>query len=224
MSTWVEPPPPRRQGFGCFARGCVILLVFGIVLAIACFAGIYWGLQQHSAIVHGIYWLAKTHSIAEAPVPVPEFNASENQIQSLQERWEDFEQKTRAAQPAEIELTADDINILIVTNRDIRGKVFVSIDGSQLHLQTSIPFGELLGRRGYYFNDDITVEFKDAESLENPQLSRLIVNDKEVPSDLLNWKYRSKRLRDYLADYPNSYDIRTIEIRDGKMILRSRAD
>jgi hypothetical protein len=224
MNTWVEPPPPRRQGLGCFARGCLILLVFGTVLAIACFAGIYWGLQQHSAIVHGIYWLAKTHSIAEAPVPVPEFNASENQIQSVQERWQDFEQKTRAGQPAEIELTADDINILIVTNRDIRGKVFVSIDGSQLHLQTSIPFGELLSLPGYYFNDDITVEFKDAESLENPQLSRLIVNEKQVPSDLLSWKYRSRRLREYVADYRNDHNVGSVAVRDGKVILRSRTE
>lgn len=224
MSTWVEPPPPRRQGLGCFARGCLILLVFGTVLAIACFAGMYWGFQRNSAIVKGIYWLAKTHSIAEAGVPVPEFNASENQIQSVQERWEDFEQKTRAGQPAEIELTADDINILIVTNRDIRGKVFASIDGSQLRLQTSIPFGELLGLRGYYFNDDITVEFKDAESLENPQLSRLVVNEKQVPSDLLSWKYRSRRLREYVADYRNDHNVGSIAVRDGKVILRSRTE
>ena len=223
MNTWVEPPP-RRQGFGCFARGCLILLVFAIVLAIACFAGMYWGFQRHSAIVHGIYWLAKTHSIAEAPVPVPEFNASENQIQSIRERWEDFEQKTRAGQPAEIELTADDINTLIVTNRDIRGKVFVSIDGSQVRLQASIPFGELIGRRGYYFNGEITVEFKDAESLENPQLNRLIVNGEQVPSDLLDWKYRSRRLRDYVADYRNDLNVGSIAVRDGKVILRSRTE
>ena len=221
MNTWVEPPP-RRQGLGCFARGCLILLVFGIVLAIACLAGMYWGFQRHSAIVHGIYWLAKTHSIAEAPAPVPEFNASENQIQSVQERWEDFEQKARAGQPSEIELTADDINTLIVTNRDIRGKVFVSIDGSQVRLQASIPFGELIGRRGYYFNGEITVEFKDAESLENPQLNRLIVNGEQVPSDLLDWKYRSRRLRDYVADYRNDLNVGSIEVRDGKVILRSR--
>jgi len=223
MNTWVEPPP-RRQGFGCFARGCLILLVFAIVLAIACFAGMYWGFQRHSAIVHGIYWLAKTHSIAEAPVPVPEFNASENQIQSVRERWQDFEQKTRAGQPAEIELTADDINTLIVTNRDIRGKVFVSIDGSQVRLQASIPFGELIGRRGYYFNGEITVEFKDAESLENPQLNRLIVNGEQVPSDLLDWRYRSRRLRDYVADYRNDLNVGSIAVRDGKVILRSRTE
>src|ERR1700757_1191709 len=157
MSTWVEPPPPRRQGLGCFARGCLILLVFGIVLAIACFAGMYWGFQQHSAIVHGIYWLAKTHSIAEAPAPVPEFTGSDTQIQSVRERWQDFEQKTRAGQAAEIELTADDINALIAANRDARGKVFVAIDRNQLRVQASIPLGEVLGRPGYYFNGDITV-------------------------------------------------------------------
>ncbi len=223
MNTWVEPPPPRRQGLGCFARGCLILLVFGTVLAIACFAGIYWGLQQHSAIVHGIYWLAKTHSIAEAPVPVPEFNASENQIQSVQERWQDFEQKTRAGQAAEIELTADDVNSLIAANRDKRWKAFVSMEDNRLRLQTSVPLGEFLSRSGY-FNGDIMIQLNGGQSLENPQLNRIVVNSEPVPRDLLNWKYRSRRLRDYIAEYRNSYDIGTIEIRDGKLILRSRTD
>jgi hypothetical protein len=100
----------------------------------------------------------------------------------------------------------------------------VSIDGNQLRLQASVPLGEFLGRPGYYFNGDITVELKGAESLENPQLNRIVVNGKQVPSDLLNWKYRSRRLHEYLADYRNSYDIGTIEVRDGKLILRSRTE
>jgi hypothetical protein len=223
MNTWVEAPP-RRKGLGCFARGCLILLVFAIVLAIACFAGMYWGFQRHSAIVHGIYWLAKTHSLAEAPAPVPEFTASDDQIQAVRERWQDFEQRTRAGQPAEIELSPDDINSMIAASRDVRGKIFVSIDGNQLRLQASVPLGEFLGRRGHYFNGDITVEFKGAESLENPQLNRIAVNGEQVPSDLLNWKYRSRRLHEYLADYGDSYDIGTIEVRDGKLTLRSRTE
>ena len=223
MNTWVEAPP-RQKGLGCFARGCLILLVFAIVLAIACFAGMYWGFQRYSAIAKGIYWLAKTHSIAEAPAPVPEFTGSDTQSQSVRERWQDFEQKTRAGQAAEIDLTADDINALIAANRGARGKVFVSIDGNQLRLQASVPLGEVLGRPGYYFNGDITAEFKGAESLDNPQLNRLVVNGEQVPSDLLNWKYRSRRLREYLADYRNSYDIGTIEVREDKLILRSRTE
>ena len=137
---------------------------------------------------------------------------------------QDFEQKTRAGQAAEIELTADDINALIAANRDARGKVFASINGNQLRLQASVPLGEVLGRPGYFFNGDITVEFKGAESLDNPQLNRIVVNGEQVPSDLLNWKYRSRRLREYLADYRDEYDIGAVEVRDGKLVLRSRTE
>src|SRR5919201_3734954 len=98
MNTGIETPP-RRKGLGCFARGCLILLIFAIVLAIACFAGMSWGLHRHSALFYGSYWLAKTRSIAQAPTPVPEFSASDQRIQSVGERWQDFEQQTRAGQP-----------------------------------------------------------------------------------------------------------------------------
>jgi hypothetical protein len=223
MSTWVEAPP-RQSGLGCFARGCLILLVFAIVLAIACCAGVWWGLQRHSAIVQGIYWLAKTHSIAESPVAVPEFSASDAQIQRFGERWQDFEQKTRAGQPAEIELSADDINTLIFTNADARGKVFVSIEGNQLRVQASVPMENILSRPGYYFNGDVTIELKGMQSLGDPQLNRIVVNGEQVPSGLLSWKYRSRRLQEYLADYRNNYNLGTIEIRDGKVVLRSRTE
>ncbi len=223
MSTWVEAPP-RRKGLGCLARGCLILLVFAIVLAIACFAGMYWGLHRHSALFYGSYWLAKTRSIAEAPAPVPEFSASDQQIQRVRERWQDFEQKTRAGQPAEIELSADDINALIATSEDVRRKVFASIDGNQLRLQVSLPIGGVLGRPGYYFNGDVVIELKGAESLDSPQFSRITINGGQAPTDFLNWKYRSRQLREYLAEQRNAYDVGTIEIRDGKVILHSRTN
>jgi hypothetical protein len=223
MNGWVEAPPPRR-GLGCFGRGCLILAVFATVLALACLAGMYWGFQRHSAIIHGIYWLTKAQAIAQKPVPIPEFTASDAQVQSVHERCEDFEQKARAGQPAELELTADDANTLIATGQETRGKMFVSIDGDRLRCQASVPLGEVMGRSGYYFNGDIVVELNRAESLENPQLNRITVNGEPVPSDLLNWKYRSKRLRDYVVDYRNDSGLATIEIRDGKLILKSHTD
>jgi hypothetical protein len=223
VNTWVEAPP-RRKGLGCFARGCLIVLVFAIVLAIACFAGMYWGLHRHSALFYGSYWLAKTRSIAEAPTPVREFRASDQQLQGFRERWQDFEQKTRAGQPAEIELSGDDVNSLIATSEDVRGKVFGSVEANQLRLQASVPIGGFLGRPGYYFNGDVIIVLKGAQPLDNPQFSRITINGEQVPSDFLNWKYRSRHLREYLADQRNAYDIGTIEIRDGKVILRSRTE
>jgi len=223
MNTWVEAPP-RRKGLGCFARGCLILLIFAIVLAIAGFAGMYWGLHRHSALFYGSYWLAKTRSIAEAQTTVPEFSGSDQQTQRVRERWEEFEQKTRAGQPAEIELSADDINALIATTEDVRGKMFASIEGNQLRLQMSVPIGQFLGRPGYYFNGDVIIEPKGQQSLDNPQFSRITINEQQVPTDFLNWKYRSRQLREYLAEQQNAYDVGTIEIRGGKVILRSRTN
>ncbi len=223
MNGWVDAPP-RRKRSGCFARGCLILVVFAVVLGIACFAGMYWGLHRHSAIFHGLYWLTKAQAIGQTPVPIPQFTASDAQIQSVHERCEDFEQKARAGQAAELELTPDDINTLIAANQDARGKVFVSIDGVRLRCQASVPLGEFIGRSGYYFNGDIAVELENAESVENPELNRIIVNGEPVPSDLLNWKYRSKQLRDYLVEYRNDSGVGTIAIRDGKLILRSRTE
>jgi hypothetical protein len=200
------------------------LLIFAIVLAIAGFAGLYWGLHRNSALFYGSYWLAKTRSLAQAPTPVPEFNASEQQIQLVQERWQDFEQKTRAGQAAEIELSADDINALIATSEDTRGKVFVSIDGNQVRIQASVPIEGLLGRPGYYFNGDVVTELQGGQSLDGPRISRITINGEQVPTDFLGWKYRYRQLREYLADQRNAYEIGTMEIRDGKVILRSRIE
>jgi len=223
MNTWVEAPP-RRKGLGCFARGCLTLSIFAIVLAIAGFAGMYWGLHRHSALFYGSYWMAKTRSIANAPTPVPEFNASDQQIQLVQERWQDFEQKTRAGQSADIEFSGDDINALIATSEDVRGKVFVSIDGNQLRLQVSVPIGKFFGRQGYYFNGDVIIELDGVQSPDGPRFSRLTINGEPAPTDFLDWKYHSRQLREYVADQRNAYDISTIEVRDGKVIVRSRAN
>ncbi len=100
----------------------------------------------------------------------------------------------------------------------------MSIEGDKLRVQASLPLGEILSRPGYYFNGDVTAEFKSPESLENPQLNRVVVNGEQVPSDLLNWKYRSRRLGDYVADYRNEHNVGTIDVRDGKVILRSRTE
>jgi len=224
MNTWIEPPPPQRKGMGCFARGCLILLVFALVLILACCAGLYWGYRQQSAVVRGAYFLAKTHVITDSPRPVPQYNAPEQEIQAVKGRWQDFEHAVRERQPVEIELTADDINGLIAANRHARGKVFVSIEGNRLSLQTSLPLNKYLGQSRYYLSGDITIQSDAAASLAKPRLESVAVNSQPVPHDLLDWKYRSRSLRDYLAEYSPIPDVGTIQICDGKVILRSRGE
>jgi hypothetical protein len=222
MNTWVEPPPPKSTG--CFAKGCLILAVFAVILAIACSAGIYWGLRHHSAIVRGMYWLTKTRAITNAPSPIPRSETSDAKIEATLERWRNFETTVRAGQPAEIELTADEINDLIASDPDVRHKMFVSIEGNRLRAQISLPLGEMAGRSGYYFNCEITIQSDGTESLVTPRLSSITINNQRLPPDVLDWKFRSRPLRDYLAENAEPWNATTFEIRDGKLILRSGSE
>jgi hypothetical protein len=113
---------------------------------------------------------------------------------------------------------------MIAMTEGVRGKVFASIDGDQFHLQASAPIGGFLGRPGYYFNGEVVIELQGAQSPDNPRFNRLTINGEQVPMDFLDWKYRSRRLREYVTDERNAYDIGTIEIRDNKVILRSRTN
>jgi hypothetical protein len=102
--------------------------------------------------------------------------------------------------------------------------VFVSTDRDQLRLQLSVPIGEFFGREGYYFNGDVVIELEGTQSLDDPRFRRVMINGQQVPTDFLDWKYRFRQLREYLAEQGNAYEIGTIEIRDSKVVVRSHAD
>jgi hypothetical protein len=220
-NTWIEPPPPQK-GMGCFAKGCLILLVFAFVLMVACCVGLYWGFRHHSALLRGGYWLTRTHAISDAPIDVPSYQAPETEVQAVKERWQNFENAVEEHESAEIELTGNDINDLIAGSRHWRGKLFVSVEGNRLRLQVSVPLREYVPQYGYYFNADIAIQADGELSPDHPRLSAVTINGKPVPSDLLDWEYKSRRLRDYLNQYEDKSNTGSIEIRDGKVILRSR--
>ena len=218
MNTWIEGPPPReKRGMGCVGKGCLILACFIVFLIIAGAIGLYFGMRTHSAVVHSFYWAKKMHVLAQEPSPVPQFETTSENISAAKQKWEDF--KSIRDQPAHIELTADDLNNLIANNRHARGKAFVAIEGNRLRIQTSVPLGEYGGRGRYYLNGDIVIQSNGPQSPEDPPLSGITINNERVPSDILEWKYRDRKVRDYLREYGTTYGSGSIEIRDGKLII-----
>lgn len=219
MTGYIESRPPPPRGMGCLGKGCLILSLFILFLIIACAVGLYFGLKTNSAFVHGIYWAEKTHMLASEPSPIPQFETTEEKMEFTERKWKDFDRASHEDQPASIELTADDLNNLIAINRHLRGKAFVTIDNNILHVQASLPLGEYLGREGYYLNGDIVIQTDGPSSVEHPPLSRITINGQPLPQDLLDWKFRSRRFRDYSASYKDKVNANTFEIRDGKVIL-----
>lgn len=220
-NTWIEPPPTQR-GMGCFAKGCLILLVFAFLLIVACVAGIYWGYRHHSALLRGVFWASKTHVIEQSPKEIPSYQAPEMEIRDVKQRWDNFEMAVDRHESAEIELTANDLNALLADKRELRGRAFVSIEQNQLRFQMSVPLQEYIRQKGYYVNADVVVKFDGAQSIDHPRLSGVTINGESLPADVLNWKYDSRPLGNYLAEFRETRNVGTIEVRDGKVILRSR--
>jgi hypothetical protein len=220
--SWFEPPP--KQETGCL-KGCLFLVAF-IVVGFAVLLGsiYYWGTRSHSAIARGIFWLTKIHAISDKPVAMPGINVSASEREAVLERWQRFEQAARAGQAAEVELTANDLNILISENRELDGKLFATIEDNRLHFQVSIRLTQAIVRAAQYLNAEVVIDAPEPQALDDLVLSRIRVNGVPVPGDLLDWKYSARSLRDFVSQYVEISRAGSLQIRDGKLVLRSRTD
>src|SRR5690242_10735526 len=113
-SSWIEPPPHQR-GLGCFAKGCLILVIFAILLCLSFVAGTYYA----SRFIRSEYFSGEHERL-------PISKASVDEEQAVRARWDAFEKAARAHEPARIELTADDLNALIASDSKLRGDAFVT--------------------------------------------------------------------------------------------------
>jgi hypothetical protein len=240
MNNWIEGPPAQeKRGLGWVGKGCLILACFIVFLMIAGTIPLYFGMRTHSAVVNSVVWAKKTHILSQEPSPVPQFETTEQNIDATRQKWKDFEKNTRNQpadiepsiepgaddltrnQPAFIELTADDLNNLIARNRHLRDKAFVTIEDNRLRIRMSVPVGEYV-RDGNYLNADIVITSEGRQSLDNPRVSGIIINNQSLPPDVLDWKYDGRPLRDYLGQHGAALRDDTIEIRDSKVIISRR--
>jgi hypothetical protein len=211
MTTWIEPPPPQRKGLGCFAKGCLILVGFIILLGAAFAAGTYFALR----FLRSEYFPAQ-HIQLPASTATPEEQAA------VRARWDAFEAAARAHQPARIELTADDLNALIASEPQLRGKAQVSIDENVAHLRVSFPLDAVPWLRGHYVNGECTVKSAPDGNPADAHVSSIIVNGRPMGEELLGWQWRSWSLRRYMSDWSNERNLDHFEITDRKVILETR--
>jgi hypothetical protein len=217
VNSHLEPPPVQPRGMGCLGKGCLILSIFVLFLIVAGAVGVYFGLKKNSAILRGLYWAQSANILASEPSLVTQFETTEENIEASERKWEDFERASRAGQPAHVELTANDLNNFVARNPHLRGKAFVTVENNRVQVQASLPLKEFLKREGYYLNGDIIIQTDGPASLDQPPLSRITINGHALPSDLPNWKFRSRALGDYAQREKKR--VNTFEIRDGKVIL-----
>ena len=218
--SWFDPPPKHEPG--CL-KGCLFLVAF-VVIGFAVLLGsiYYWGTRSQSAMARGIFWLTKIHAIAEKPVAIPSLSVPASAREEVLERWQRFTQAARAGDTAAIELTADDLNVLIAENPDLDGKLFATIEENRLRLQVSVRLTQAIFRTAQYLNAQVVIEAPEPQVFPQLGLDRIRVNGARVPSDLLQWKYRSRPLGQYVSQYAELAGVGSMQVRDGKLILHSR--
>jgi hypothetical protein len=223
MPSWIEPPPKQRKT-GCLGKGCMMVVVFLVLLAVAFFIGGYVGVRYVVT--------------SEKPKEIPQVESTEGEQDAVRTRWEEFKAgphsapvdttmaTTTTTEPApapaptsnRIELSASDINQLIAGSRKTRGKAFVSIENNIARVQVSVPL-EKVGFHGRFLNGELQVRSapdKNPRNIEITEVSMGGVSDK-----ILNSLLGFRSLRSYADQYATEYDITSFAIEDNKVIIEN---
>jgi hypothetical protein len=229
MTTWIEPPP-KQKGMGCLGKGCLLLVVFLILLGAAFLIGGYAGVR---------YVVTST-----TPRELPQVETSETEQQAVRQHWDEFEASSRVqptaipvqptpageqptpgaeqtptpANPNKIELTAGDINQLIAASRNLHGKGFVSIDNDVAHVQVSIPL-EKFGFRGRYFNGDIAVRASPDGNPRNLQITPM--SSSAMSDQFLKALLGPRSVRSYVEEFANEHGVSRVTIENNKVVLEA---
>jgi hypothetical protein len=225
--TWIEPPPPKRKGMGCFGKGCLFLVAFAILTVLVIGLGSYFLFSGGSK---------------PSNLPIEELPPA--QLSSVQQRVDQFEatpptpsytpaQESTPVAPGEtspsptpapgserqLVLSAGEINGLISANPKSRGHASVSISGNTANVRISIPSDKVPGFPPGYLNGSFTITTDGPTSISALQVSKIQANGIPVPSGVLSMSYRGQSLLGYAMDAAAPYNVSTAEIRDGAVVL-----
>ena len=206
----IEAPP--RQGMGCFGKGCLILVAFFLFLCIAFAAGTFLAVRY-----------LRTSYFASSQAQVPATTATEEEQRLAKAKWEEFERGARAHEARRIEMTSDELNALIASEPELRGKGRVTIDNDTARLKISVPLDKIRMLRGRYMNAECAVQSGPDGDPSQVRFTEILMNGKPLGQDILNWR-GPWGFRRYIEDWTSTGKIKTFEIRDGKVILESRGE
>jgi hypothetical protein len=215
-----DPDRKKRSGCGCVFYGCLIATLVALVLIVAAAVGAY-------------YYASKqvTAFTDEAPAAIPVVEAPPEEVAEVGARVREFTAAAEAGRPAEdLVITANDLNMLIASRPELRGKVAVRIaDGLigatvALPTDTFLPIGMGAGR---FLNAEVTLR----ASLENGALVVTLADAKvkgqSLPAVVLD-TLREENLATNVASDPQVAAVLAkfdrIAVENDRVVLRLRRE
>ena len=179
----VQPPAPAPGRMGCFAKGCLALLICAVVLCVALIGG-------------GLFFVNRAIDIftSTAPVQIPVQPVTAAQTQTAEAKFDSLRSAMRNRVETTVEFTAEDINALIQHDpefRDFRGHVRVAIANSIAVLDISAPLETLQWQRlkARWFNGKVEFGFSYVDDDFNFDLRSAETNGHHFPRAILTTQF-----------------------------------
>ncbi len=233
-----RPPAKTKSGLGCWIWGCLGLVVFMLIAIVGVGFGAYYFVTKQ---------VANYTDTAPAEVPVVEMPPEE--LEALEARIESFTSQVRgadetasettpngetestvepAAEPVkELVLTANDINALIASNAELKGKLFVEIEDGRVRGKASFPADAFPGGKGRFFNADAEFSVSMQDGLIMIRLTDASVKGERLPEQLLDGFSRENLAKELYANPENAEMLRKfdrIEVVDDTIVLRLKEE
>lgn len=208
----------RPSGCGCLGGGCVIAFIIFLLIA----GALAWGAWS---TFNGLRSMTST-----APKSIAVFAATPEQYRQAAAKVKAFETIYNSGAPAELVLTADEINTLIARDPGLaalRGHVFVTMHQSRIAAQISAPLSQIRAFSDRYFNGEASMSFIIEEGKPRPVSVSVKANGNEFPS----WLIRYITSKDFVEnlDLPSTAvdsgvmtNLLSMEVRDEKLIIRAQ--
>ena len=216
-----EPPQAIPKPRGCFFYGCIIASILAVLFVILIAVIAFFTYQFVNKLVD--------EYTATAPRELPKLDMPPEQQQAVKDRVEAFRKAVEAGTPTEpLVLTSDDLNALIEDNAELKGKIYVKVDGDEIKGQVSIPLDKLnVGMvRGRYLNGEAELKASLSNGVLIVTLDSIEVNGKRPPDEMMKGIREQNLAKDAYKEEKNANMIRkleSLEVKDGKIILRVRA-
>jgi hypothetical protein len=216
-----EPPQALPRQRGCFFYGCIIALVLALLMAIL--------LAIMAFFTYRFFGKLVDEYTSTVPRDLPKVEMPAEQRQALKDRVEAFRKAVDEGTPTEpLVLTSDDLNALIDENPDLKGLIYVKVEGEEIKGQVSIPLDKLnVGMfRGRYLNGEADLKASLKDGVLIVTLDSIEVNGKRPPEEIMKGIREQNLAKDVYKEEKNANTIRkleSLEVKDGKIILRVRA-
>ena len=229
MSDQITPPPQATRRRGCFFYGCITVLVVAVLLGIAGFFAVRYGLSKFAAFV--------TQYTETSPGTLPSVQASPAEYAELNKRVTAFNDAlaTRKAAPPLV-LTGDEINALIANDpawKQLKGKLYVMIEGDQIKGQVGMPMDDGLAQlpglsrlKGRFLNGSASLKISLQGGTLFVTMQSLQVKGQSPPENIMA-QLRARNLAQNIYNDPKNAEtirnLESIEVKDGKITIKSSA-